>query len=287
MHLNGNTNDDVTCFYSSGPVFNYFPTNINEYFQNTEYIRMYEANIASLSKNDFQQFGNKLKVFYFDRNPVEVIDRDLFIYNANLEKISFYFNRVKHVETGALKNLQKLKMIYFSGNPSCPASDVHDRSAVINFVSKIESQCKNQQVYQKYLNQLPITTSTTTSTTTEKVKSEQLMIENHQGDVDRLINEHTLMQCEKIIEAGTTSMEKMLINMKDTLKSSLTQKFNEMELKMEQKIEALKKFIDDKLETIDKKLDINKDDLEVKFITINSTCSGLNLELFKESGIRP
>ena len=145
VHLHGYSNNDVTCFYSSGPVFNYFPTNINEYFKNTGYIRMYETNIASLSKSDFQPFGDTLKVFFFDRNPVEVIDRDLFGYNPNLEKISFYFNRIKHVESGALKNLQKLKMMYFSGNPSCAATDAHERSAVINLVAQIEGQCKNQQ----------------------------------------------------------------------------------------------------------------------------------------------
>lgn len=138
----GKTYDDAMWFYSTSETFNFFPKNIEKFFPNVEHVYIYDVSIATLTKTDLSPFGSQLKLFYFHRSKIEVIESDLFEANPFLEQISLYGNQIKFVADGAFDKLPNLTSLYFRNNPCYSGSAVNDRAAVFNLIKQIERNCK-------------------------------------------------------------------------------------------------------------------------------------------------
>lgn len=142
QHLTGKNNDDVITFFSDFQKVNFFPRGLTKFFKNIEKIQLGFGSIKELTKEDLQQFGDKLKDFYFYGNELETVKADLFEFNPNLESISFRANKIKAVESGAFGGLNHLKALFFSFN-TCINSDKVDREEVLELIKKVETDCKN------------------------------------------------------------------------------------------------------------------------------------------------
>ena len=92
QHLNGLKNFDIKSFYSSSNFFTSFPKNLDKFFKNLNAIFIQDSSISTLTRNDLQPFGSKLKHFVFIHNPIEVIPADLFEDTKNLEYINLKDN---------------------------------------------------------------------------------------------------------------------------------------------------------------------------------------------------
>lgn len=174
--VNGNSQNiygDAMWFWSDSKTFNFFPQNLKKFFPNVEFLYIYNANIATLTKTDLIPFGSQLRTFIFRSNKIEVIEDDLFDANPNLEKIMLEGNQIKFVASGAFDKLTKLTALTFISNPCLPA-----RAENLNLIKQIESNCQDRQAYEKFKNLF---------TTTERVKTEQeLKIEQLTAENEKL-----------------------------------------------------------------------------------------------------
>lgn len=143
QHQDGKSNDDVVFFFSDFLKLNYFPRGLTKFFKNIRKIQIGFASIGELTNADLEQFGDKLKEFFFYGNHLEVIKADLFKFNKNLEKVSFLNNRIRIVESGAFNGLDKLDGLWLGIN-KCVNKDVVGRNEVLNLIKIAEEKCKIQ-----------------------------------------------------------------------------------------------------------------------------------------------
>lgn len=140
IHLEGKSNTDVIVFTSVRKKFEKFPRNLPQFFPNIDKIQISTSNIRTLTRDDLEAFGGKLKELYFVYNALEVIEGDLFEGTPNLEVVELSGNKITRVDPGAFSRLQKLSSLHFSFNP-CYSSYANDRKAVIELVGKIVEAC--------------------------------------------------------------------------------------------------------------------------------------------------
>jgi hypothetical protein len=142
-HIGTRTNCDVVQFDCRIGNLGRFPTNIHEIFPNIETIVLATgANIKEISANDLKPFGKRLKTLFIGQNSFDVIDHDLFRYNPNLELISFYENKIRHIDDGAFDNLPKLTTFIMNG-VKCADGRSDDRLATVKLTKLAERNCKD------------------------------------------------------------------------------------------------------------------------------------------------
>lgn len=143
-HETNRTNDDVNNFYSYGRKINYFPREVTKFLKNIETVNLNYAGLKELTKDDLQQFGDKLKTFWVPHNDIKVIEGNLFEYNQNLDWIVFNDNKIKHVEVQAFSHLEKLSIIHLGSNPCITfegyfASNNH--SVMLEHIANVTATC--------------------------------------------------------------------------------------------------------------------------------------------------
>lgn len=142
-HQAGKGNGNVQSLRINTKIMNYLPRNIEEFFPNLEAIQVWHTNLVEVTVDDFKPFGEKLIRVHFDHVEVAVVEADLFKFNPNLEFISFYFSKVRHVDNGAFANLNRLTTLYFESNPCINANAVNDRTGVLSLINRVEVYCKD------------------------------------------------------------------------------------------------------------------------------------------------
>jgi hypothetical protein len=112
--LSALTNDDVKGIIfdrkkSSHPSF--FPLNIEYFFKNLNLIRFVNMHLKEIHSCDLKPFP-KLKFLSLFGNDLQVIGKDLFQYNQQLEALWVAFNKmIRHIDTNVFDNLQELKFL--------------------------------------------------------------------------------------------------------------------------------------------------------------------------------
>lgn len=143
-HLEGKTNEDVKFFRNYKIIMNYFPLNLTTGFKNLEVVQVNFSDLKRITASDLEQFGENLKILWLGDNIVEVIEGDLFKYTPNVESFGLSPQKIKHVDDGTFAKLTKLHSLWFSKNPCGVKTNVeNDRSAVLNLITRIESECKD------------------------------------------------------------------------------------------------------------------------------------------------
>lgn len=148
FHLDGKGNDDVKLLdnYPVNTKCFYFPRMITKFFKNIESVQLHKSALKKLSKDDLEQFGEKLKKLYMHQdNDIEVIEADLFEHNPNLEEIYLQDNKIRHIEDGTFDGLQKLKELRLHGNTCTSETDyTTDRSKLMAVIRSVERKCKDK-----------------------------------------------------------------------------------------------------------------------------------------------
>lgn len=144
LHLYGKNRDDVKFFSSYEKKVNYFPRGLTKLFKNVEKVKIYGANLKEITKDDLEQFGEKLKALWLYNNKIAVIEGDLFVFNKNLEEIHLGTNRIIHVEDGAFGGLEKLLELHLQSNPCTSGDDWADQRHKMNAViRRVNDKCKD------------------------------------------------------------------------------------------------------------------------------------------------
>lgn len=97
--------------------FTNFPKNLHEFFPDLMAIQIISCGLKSLSFDDVKHYAN-LKSLWLPLNNIEVLEAGLFSLNLKLEKLTFYGNKLKIIDSNVLKPLTSLKFASFQKN-SC------------------------------------------------------------------------------------------------------------------------------------------------------------------------
>lgn len=114
-HSSGRKNSNVRALRVSDMTTKYFPIHLCYHFPKLLAIEIVGAKMARLEKRDMKQFRH-LRVLWLPRNNIERLANDVFEGNPKLEKISFWGNRLKFIESEILAPLPLLKFVSFQYN---------------------------------------------------------------------------------------------------------------------------------------------------------------------------
>ncbi|CAG9807189.1 unnamed protein product [Chironomus riparius] len=140
-HKEGKSNKNVGVFDGRKVSIKYFPRNLNTYFPNIHQIFI-ERKLREITKEDLQDFP-MLVYLYLSFNDIQIIEKDLFIYNPELRLVFLNENRIKYVDPNVFKNLPKLIYLGFEDNDCHSGIVEQGRSNVVGLIKKISDQCSN------------------------------------------------------------------------------------------------------------------------------------------------
>lgn len=149
-HERGKNNSDIKGFYAFRTIIHFFPRGLTEFFDSIEQVEINAARLEEISKDDLEQFGDKLKKLALPRNSIKAIELDLFEFNTNLQIINLSYNEIHHIDNGVFGRLKLIELDLLS-NP-CISLYANYRSRLSYKIKIIEYKCKNENYFGKYAN---------------------------------------------------------------------------------------------------------------------------------------
>lgn len=137
-HSPGLTNNEVRGFRVRNQQIPGLPRNLHQYFPNIEAYTVLHGMLSEISREDLKHFPN-LRQIDFNFNNIQVLRRNLFEGNSQLEFISFDNNLIRHVAHHVFDNL-KLTILALRPNTCINESQV-DREAVSMMIFRVFQQC--------------------------------------------------------------------------------------------------------------------------------------------------
>lgn len=114
-HLGGYDNNGVRGLNIVGQICNFLPLNITATFSNLEAIQVHNSGLQQITKNDLSSFP-KLRGLWLRENSLAVLEKDLFMYNTNLEYIELSDNKIMHIDAVLLSALPKVNVFNLAFN---------------------------------------------------------------------------------------------------------------------------------------------------------------------------
>lgn len=103
------TNTKVEGFYiNEAKNLKYMPRGVTKIFPFVKGIAIWSSGLSHLSKDDFEEFGNRLIYAGFLNCRIETLEVDLLEHNPNLKMIRFDGNPLKLIDPKFFVNLRKL-----------------------------------------------------------------------------------------------------------------------------------------------------------------------------------
>ncbi|KAG5670805.1 hypothetical protein PVAND_001043 [Polypedilum vanderplanki] len=116
MHYNFKTNKEVLGFWAEAVNMLYFPKNLNVHFENLIAVGFENTGMSEVHKEDLQPFGEKLTFFRLSGTNLQIIEKDLFIYNPNLRTVVLQRNKIRQIDPFVFDNLHHLKYLSLKSN---------------------------------------------------------------------------------------------------------------------------------------------------------------------------
>jgi Leucine-rich repeat (LRR) protein len=140
-HESDKTDDDVNYIQiKSAPNMNYFPANLENVFNNLEYIGMEHSKLRHITKSDLSPF-TELKFLDLGFNELKVLHSDLFENNLKLKHIGLSYNKIAHIGPSTFSQLSELQVLFLNNNPPCPNLESSgSRSGVEEIIASIENR---------------------------------------------------------------------------------------------------------------------------------------------------
>lgn len=141
-HLTRFNNDGVTGLsFGDCPSMLFLPSKIETIFKKLEAIQIYRTGLKRITKNDLKPF-TKLRAFRICHSNIETLEKDLFIYNNQLEVIWLDNNKITHIDGNLLNSLPNLRDIDLRVN-YCIDINAVTRGDVARVAIYFRSQCQD------------------------------------------------------------------------------------------------------------------------------------------------
>lgn len=88
----------------------YMPRGVTKIFPYVKAIAIWSSGLSHLSKDDFEEFGNRLIYAGFTSCRIQTLDVDLLEHNPNLKAIRFDGNPLKSIDSNFFVNINKLDL---------------------------------------------------------------------------------------------------------------------------------------------------------------------------------
>lgn len=135
--------DHVEGFVLVNTTINYFPRNIENIFKNLLVIVVRNASLLEIHREDLAGFPELLHLNLVF-NKLQVLEKDLFMYNGKLEYLSLYKNNLKYVDAKVFANLANLVTLNFAMNPcsrTFTSRVENNRQEVVKLTKKVVEKC--------------------------------------------------------------------------------------------------------------------------------------------------
>ncbi len=142
-HLHSHYNRDVVGFRARNTSLQYFPKGLDQYFnaEKIEFIAIWASGLKEIHENDLSPFIN-VKAISFWNNELEVIERDLFKFNRQVEQIFLGRNKIRTVDGNVFDSLIKLRTLFMDLNVCIARQTRNDRRAVLKIIEEVKEKCK-------------------------------------------------------------------------------------------------------------------------------------------------
>lgn len=130
--------DPIKIFCANQQKVHYLPHGLDTFFPDLEGLQVWESRLKAIHQDDMQQMP-KLRFLYLAYNHIEILDKDVFEFNPELEFINVKWNRLA-VIGDILKQLPKLSYAYFDEN-LCIEKDAETRDQFKELANGIRDNC--------------------------------------------------------------------------------------------------------------------------------------------------
>ncbi|KAG5680958.1 hypothetical protein PVAND_010433 [Polypedilum vanderplanki] len=135
-HIESKSDNDVKGFLITSNVnITAFPR-VGGFFKNLKLINITQTNLNQTTKRDLKDY-KELKSLYLDKNQIQVIEPELFIFNPKLENLSLMDNKITYIDPFVFKNLKSLKILRLAGK-KC-VSNLTSETEISEVVDKINN----------------------------------------------------------------------------------------------------------------------------------------------------
>lgn len=290
-HVNNKTNDDVIGIYGSNfGSLQTFPKGLEKVFKNLKAIyTTVGGQLRELHQEDLKPFPNLVE-FLIDGNQIEIIEEGLFDFNPHLEAISFYYNKIFHVNYNVFDNLSRLSNLWMNGC-QCYSDVSRNRESTLALIQRLKVACQNPVIvrFEGKLEDLK-----ERSNNPSQAKAFKILIESYQSDFMNIHDPRLLylkrdylrlkesnrneINMTTISEPSTNiNQDNSCISNDDIL--SLNKRFESLETQVESKFESL----NDQIKTLEMLLVKSKSE-EPHLKSNNNTLATLEInQLFEKS----
>jgi len=154
-HLSDKSNTDVTGFYSvySYRIIEYFPRNLENIFINLKLVCIRSGRLKEIQQSDLWSLS-KLVYLDLDKNDIEFLEDGLFAYNPELVYVSFWYNKIIHIDNLIFENLNKLTWLYLGVNICIDVNARNSQTEVREVISQAKSKCFGYSGFDRDLQKL-------------------------------------------------------------------------------------------------------------------------------------
>lgn len=138
-HLTGKSNKDVLKLNIDDQLCNFLPHGFEKFFPNLEGLRVANSLLVELRQSDIRVFPHLRNCDIFNY-IVELLEKNLFTKNPNLEYLYFGDNRIAYVGFNILKPLKKIHKAVFQGN-SCIRSNADSALEIAKLQLALNEMC--------------------------------------------------------------------------------------------------------------------------------------------------
>lgn len=134
-------NDDVKGLDIHTQTCPYIPKNIHLHFKNLVALQIHNSGLLQITQNDLKPF-KQLRTLRLRQDPIEVLEKDLFIYNTQLEYLYISYNKIKHIDADLLAPMPILKTFDLRENICINA--VVSGANIATLTPLFENQCQDE-----------------------------------------------------------------------------------------------------------------------------------------------
>lgn len=142
-HSNYNSNADVVGFRAQDVKLNYFPQGLSKFFdaEKLKFIAVWTTGLKEIHQRDLYPF-TKLRVLSLWNNDFEVLERDLFKFNPEINYLGLGKNKIKFVDGNVFGPLKNLHSLHIDGNQCISKQAVGGKFLVSVLIEEIKENCE-------------------------------------------------------------------------------------------------------------------------------------------------